>query len=104
MGKITVIVSDNARDIRGAVLKVLKVKHFGCFAHTLNLIVQDALMKEVKWLVDKMKKIVAYLKRSTTATVKLNQCQRQLGLEPKKLVQEVPMRWNSTFYMIARIN
>lgn len=35
-------VSDNANNIKSA-LNSLKVKSLGCFAHTLNLIVQDAL-------------------------------------------------------------
>lgn len=42
--KIVFAVSDNAYNIQNA-LGQLKFKHFGCFAHTLNLIVQSALKK-----------------------------------------------------------
>ncbi|XP_016659542.1 zinc finger BED domain-containing protein DAYSLEEPER-like [Acyrthosiphon pisum] len=38
-------VSDNANNIKSALPK-LELKHFGCFAHTLNLIVQGALRIE----------------------------------------------------------
>lgn len=40
--KIVLVVSDNAANIKGAISK-LELKHFGCFAHSLNLIVQGAL-------------------------------------------------------------
>jgi len=40
--KIILAVSDNANNIRSA-LNLLQIRSLGCFAHTLNLIVQDAL-------------------------------------------------------------
>lgn len=39
--KIILAVSDNANNIKRA-LSILRLKNFGCFAHTLNLIVQGA--------------------------------------------------------------
>ncbi|XP_022162110.1 zinc finger BED domain-containing protein 4-like [Myzus persicae] len=43
--KIVLAVSDNADNVQNA-LSTLQLKHFGCFAHTLNLIVQSAINKE----------------------------------------------------------
>lgn len=43
--KITFAVSDNASNIKNA-LNSLSFKNMGCFAHTLNLIVQSALVLE----------------------------------------------------------
>jgi len=40
--KIVLVVSDNAANIKGATSN-LHLKHFGCFAHNLNLIVQEAI-------------------------------------------------------------
>ncbi|XP_046685571.1 zinc finger BED domain-containing protein 4-like [Homalodisca vitripennis] len=102
-GKIMIIVSDNASNIVGAITNELKLKHFGCFAHTINLILQDAL-KVCQSLTDRIKAIVSHFKRSTSATEKLREVQKNLGLEPKKLVLQVATRWNSTFYMLQRIS
>ena len=64
-GKIELAVSDNASNIKNA-LGLLKLKHLGCFAHTLNLVVQSALTLEND-LIDKVKTIVTYFRRSTVA-------------------------------------
>lgn len=102
--KVLIIVSDNASNIVGAVVNELKMKHFGCFAHTINLILQDGLkVVDVKVLVERVKSIVSFFKRSSTGNEQLKTAQSQLGLEPKKLIKEVPTRWNSLFYMIERI-
>lgn len=42
-GKVNFMVSDNGANVAKAVKEILGLKHFGCFAHTLNLIVEDAL-------------------------------------------------------------
>lgn len=94
-------VSDNASNIKNA-LGLLKLKHLGCFAHTLNLVVQSALTIEND-LVDKVKTIVTYFRRSTVANNKLRTYQINNGIDkPKKLLQNVQTRWNSTYYMLNR--
>lgn len=100
--KITFAVSDNANNIKRA-LSILQLKHFGCFAHTLNLIVQGALTLESS-LLEKIKTIVTHFRKSTSANKKLNNYQISNGAkEPKKLLQDVSTRWNSTLYMIERL-
>lgn len=100
--KVILVVSDNASNITSAVKNKLGWKHFGCFAHTLNLIVQDSL-KLVDELKTKVKTIVGHFRRSPLANGKLENFQKQFGMEPpKKLIQDVPTRWNSTFYMFQR--
>lgn len=101
--KVLIVVSDNAANITGAIVNELGWKHFGCYAHSLNLIVQNALsiVKETR---DKVKTIVSHFKRSTAASEKLLTYQKNSGVaQPKRLLQEVPTRWNSTFYMLQRI-
>ncbi|KAJ8930409.1 hypothetical protein NQ314_016804 [Rhamnusium bicolor] len=100
--KIILTVSDNASNIKSAISTELGWKFFGCFAHTLNLTVQDALILVLP-IIDKVKTIVSHFKRSTIANSKLMQFQKQSGIDiPKKLIQDVSTRWNSTFYMLQR--
>ncbi|KAJ8896146.1 hypothetical protein PR048_001489 [Dryococelus australis] len=68
------IVSDNANNIVHDVKDVMKLKYFGCFAHSLNLIVQNAL-KNIYALLEKIKAIIAYFERSTQSNEKLHQFQ-----------------------------
>lgn len=56
--KITFAVSDNAYNIKNA-LNNLSLKNMGCFAHTMNLIVQSALTLEED-LINKTKNIVSH--------------------------------------------
>ena len=95
--KVILCVSDNASNIKSAIANELGWKYFGCFAHTLNLTVQDAL-KIVKDIIEKIKTIVSHFRRSTIANSKLENFQKQFGIDqPKKLIQDVATRWNSTF-------
>lgn len=99
--KILIVVSDNASNIKCAITEELKLKHFGCFAHTINLIVHDALVN-VETLLRNVKSIVSHFKRSTAANQSLRTYQENSGATPRKVIQDVPTRWNSTFYMIKR--
>lgn len=58
---IVLAVSDNGSNIKNA-LSLIKIKSFGCFAHTLNLIVQDALQLEIG-LIEKIKSIITHFKK-----------------------------------------
>ncbi|XP_019716757.1 zinc finger BED domain-containing protein 4-like [Hippocampus comes] len=99
--KVVCCVSDNAANITKAI-KTLKWTHHPCLAHTLNLVVRDAL-KVMKPTADKVKGIVEFFHRSTTATQKLKSTQQQMGMPELKLKQECITRWNSTFHMLKRI-
>lgn len=99
--KITFAVSDNAYNIKNA-LNALGFKNMGCFAHTMNLIVQSALTLE-EVLINRVKQIVAHFRKSTVANNALKTYQINNGIKnPKKLIQDVQTRWNSTCYMICR--
>lgn len=43
LDKVSTIVTDNGANIVSAVTKYMKKKHLLCFAHTLNLVVHDAI-------------------------------------------------------------
>lgn len=105
--KVAMVTTDNANNISGAIT-LLKYKQFGCYAHKLNLIVQDSLKecisKDVNGLIKKVKSIVTYFKRSNADCRRLVQFQEQSGCkQPKKLLQDVVTRWNSTYFMLERL-
>lgn len=99
--KVNFMVTDNASNVVRAVKDILNWKNFGCYAHTLNLIVDNAL-KLVEDDISKVKRIVAHVKKSTVSSERLQKYQLQQGNEPKRLSQAVDTRWNSTYYMLKR--
>ncbi|KAG2457666.1 WDR47 protein, partial [Polypterus senegalus] len=99
--KIVACVTDNASNIVSALKDHLHWDHIPCFAHMLNLIVRAAL-QEVQAILQKVKTIVEYFHRSTVASDKLKDAQKQMGQEPLRLKQDVATRWNSTYYMLKR--
>lgn len=102
--QILIITTDNATNMQNAVKQQLGLKHFGCFAHTLNIVVEKALeVDTVKSTIEKVKAAVAHYKRSNIAMEKLLRYQIQTGVaQPKRLLQAVPTRWNSVFFMLER--
>ena len=74
--------------------------HLCCCAHILNLIVQDGL-KEIDGGVQKIRECIKYVKGSQGRKVKFFYSVKQMSLDGKKgLRQDVPTRWNSTFFML----
>lgn len=98
--KITAIVTDNASNMTAAV-RLCEWRHVQCFAHSLNLVAQAGIA-QIQAIVNKIKAIVAYFKRSSQALNKLHTMQDQLGVPRRKLVQDVLTRWNSTYDMMDR--
>lgn len=84
-----------------------KNKHIPCFAHTINLVVKVStdLTPEFKEIINKVKAIVTFFKRSVHAADNLKKLQLQAGKSEGiclKLIQDCETRWNSTFYMLQR--
>ncbi|XP_017476853.1 PREDICTED: zinc finger BED domain-containing protein 1-like [Rhagoletis zephyria] len=99
--KVNYVVTDNAASMLKA-CELLEKKNLPCFAHSINLVVQDALSTEkVKVILTKCKRIVAYFKSSTIAYARLRK--EQGDGKQYSLIQEVPTRWNSAFAMMQRI-
>ncbi|KAJ8926632.1 hypothetical protein NQ314_020996 [Rhamnusium bicolor] len=63
--KITAVVSDNASNVKSAV-RIGGWRHWGCFAHSLNLVTQSGL-KEIQVVVNKIKVIVRFFNKSSLA-------------------------------------
>lgn len=77
--------SDNAANNKNAI-NILNLKHFRCFAHSLNLVVQEALKSQSNLI--GIKNIVGHFKRSSNANHKLMMYQQNSGENPKKLLQD----------------
>ncbi|CAB4063499.1 unnamed protein product [Lepeophtheirus salmonis] len=84
--KVVACVTDNATNILKAV-KILKWTHHPCLAHTINMIVRNTL-KVIQPAVDKVKAIVEFFHRSTTATQRLESTQLQMGMPERKLKRD----------------
>ncbi|KAJ8913310.1 hypothetical protein NQ315_010978 [Exocentrus adspersus] len=101
--KITSIVTDNGANIVKAVSDAFgKNKHLPCFAHSLDLVASKITdnVGSVNVIIQKVKAIVTHFKHSVSAADSLRKSQHpQTAL---KLIQSVPTRWNSKFYMLER--
>ncbi|CAH0726848.1 unnamed protein product, partial [Brenthis ino] len=100
--KITLAVSNNSTNITSAIAKT-GWPFFGCFLYKLNLIIEKAIVL-LDYILEKVKKIVGHFKKSNLATESL--AKYQIDCEKKtvalQLIQSVPTRWNSVYYMLER--
>lgn len=100
------VITDNTSSIRKAVQNMiwnsLCAVHNNCFAHTLQLCVEDGLKSqpEITAVIDKFRAIVSVFHHSTVLTESLKKAQETLGIPEKKLVADVRTRWNSTCIML----
>ena len=72
--KIVAVFIDNGANVKRAIRGELHLRWVPCFAHTLNLVVSDAVKSsELSSLLDRCRDIVSFFfKRSAVATAKLN--------------------------------
>ena len=74
--------------------------HVRCGAHILNLIVQDGL-KVINEVVYNLRESVKYVRGLDHRKLRFVECLSRLPfLTSKKVHQDVPTRWNSTYLMI----
>lgn len=104
---VQAIVHDNAANVVKA-LRILEEKHdvvsLRCAGHTTQLIVNNALKEpRISKALGAARSLITYFHSSEVATQKLKLKQEQMGTPQHKLSQDVPVRWNSSFYMIKRL-
>ena len=76
--------------------------HLRCCAHILNLVVQDGL-KEIDIVVQKIRESIEYVRGLQGRKKSFYEYVKQMDLDGKKgLRQDVPTRWNSTFFNASK--
>ncbi|XP_011884114.1 PREDICTED: zinc finger BED domain-containing protein 1-like [Vollenhovia emeryi] len=116
--KISVIVTDNGENMVKAAKDTFgKAKHLPCFAHTINLLAYDVLgthkvngtivdnVEGISTLLNKVRKIITFFKKSVNASDSLRKLQYQRGKSEGtalRLIQDVSTRWNSTYLSLIR--
>ena len=102
--RVHVIVRDNARNMKKA-MDDMEITSLGCLAHTLQLAVHEGLLSQ-RSVVDTLataRKIIGHFKHSPLAYSRLEDIQRELKMDVKRLQQDVQVRWNSSLYMLESI-
>ncbi|XP_061127704.1 zinc finger BED domain-containing protein 4-like [Syngnathus typhle] len=87
--KVAAVITDNGANVVAAVHQA-GWTHYPCFAHTLNLVVKDAIkaVPEIVNLLHKCSAIVTFFHHSSKATEKLSNLQKQLDMPEHKLIHE----------------
>ena len=102
--KVVCVVRDNAANMVAG-LNIANVASLPCLAHSLQLIIKDGVLLQpaVVQLLNCARSIVGHYHRSNVAFNTFRQIQSQLNLPAHRLIQDVPTRWNSSYYMLERL-
>ena len=98
------VTTDNAPNIVNAIRDTDAFgPHIGCFAHILNLAAKKAVaLNAASRLLGKVRRVVAFFHKSTTAAEVLTQKQAMLNVPQHKLIHDVTTRWNTAHDMLER--
>jgi hypothetical protein len=103
-GKVAACVHDNASNILLANSRYLEWESHRCFAHTLQLAINDGFkLGSVSTVVGGASRLVSHFHHSTVATEALKGKQAEQNLPQHRLIQHVKTRWNSIYDMFERL-
>uniref|UniRef100_A0A8C5H0M9 HAT C-terminal dimerisation domain-containing protein n=1 Tax=Gouania willdenowi TaxID=441366 RepID=A0A8C5H0M9_GOUWI len=102
--KIVACVHDNATNVTVATSRHLEWESHRCFAHTLQLAVNDGFkLNSIANVVGGASRLVSHFHHSTVASEALKKKQAIQLKEPHRLIQYVKTRWNSIHDMFERL-
>lgn len=78
---------------------MLKLFPVRCYAHVLNLLVQDGL-SQIKDVIGKVRESVKYINYNDARLKAFSDVVEQKGLKDRKFILDFPTRWNSTYHML----
>ncbi|XP_059436054.1 zinc finger BED domain-containing protein RICESLEEPER 2-like [Corylus avellana] len=76
--------------------------HVRCCAHITNLLVQSGLV-EIRGIIDDVRQGIKYIVASKSRLNVFSEIAKRLHLPCKKLILDVPIRWNSTYLMLDTV-
>ncbi|KAI5617806.1 zinc finger BED domain-containing protein 4, partial [Silurus asotus] len=76
-----------------------------CFGHNIDLIVNEAIKSQrmVQSLLSIARKICERVHRSAKAKEKLAELQKAYNLPENQLIQDVPSKWKTSYFMLERL-
>lgn len=104
MDKVVSFTTDGGLNIKKAIQSLLHQRNeecdIWCAAQRLDITAKEAVKSaDVELVLDKVKELAAFFKRSVNAADALRSAQQG---QPLKLIQSVSTRWNSTFKQLER--
>ena len=107
MKRVRALVHDQGSnmELSAAVLEEnFSCESLSCAAHRLQLCIQEGLeVRAIAGAIGAAKKLVGHFRHSALATSELHKRQEGMGMPPKRLQQDCPTRWNSTYYMVKTL-
>lgn len=94
--------TDNGGNYVNAVRDELNHQHTRCFAHTIQLVVKEAI-EQFDGVLDKCKAVVRAFHMSSDAALALESMQSATKEKRTKLISWTPTRWDSVFLMIRSV-
>ena len=100
---VACIIHDNASNMEVAMQK-LGIPHLGCAGHTLQLSVNDGLkLPELSKTLGRCRNLVFHHSVLANDALQKRQKQENPHKKPLSLIQDVCMRWNSTYFLLDRL-
>ncbi len=101
--KIGFTVTDN--QTIGSILESSDHTTMQCFVHSIDLIVNEAIKSQrmVQNLLSIARKICERAHRSAKAKEKLAELQKTYQLPENQLVQDIPSKWKTSYFMLERL-
>ena len=102
--KVQVVVSDNASNMIRA-MSDASFTHFGCFAHSLQLVIKDGLFvqRALNDIIAVCRSIVEHFHLCSVTSRNLKRIQDSLNIPQHRVKLDVVTRWNSTLNMVESV-